>query len=150
VAWRIIGCGTPMSGDDEAGLTVARDLNERGLKAEEHSRDGLALLECWRDGQPTILIDATSSGTQPGTILTVDGAQPIPIAHGWRCSTHHIGIAQALEFGRVLGRLPSRLIVYGIEGRQFSMGSPLSPEVAAACLQVADRIVRLVRSAEID
>jgi hypothetical protein len=65
VSWRIIGCGAPMRGDDEAGLMVARQLSEWGLNAEEHSRDGLALLECWRDGEPTILIDATASGAQP-------------------------------------------------------------------------------------
>jgi hydrogenase maturation protease len=149
VDWRIIGCGAEMRGDDEAGLVVARHIKALGLDAEEHNGDGLDLLESWRHGEPTILIDAISSGARPGTIVTLDGQRPIPIAGAWRCSTHSIGIAQALEFGKAVGCLPSHLILYGIEGCQFAIGSTLSAEVLAACREVASRILELVRSGRI-
>ena len=59
---------------------------------------------------------------------------------GWfRYSTHAFGAAEAIELARVLGRLPRRLIVVGIEGARFDAGVGLSPEVAAAVEDVARR-----------
>ena len=52
-------------------------------------------------------------------------------------STHLIGLADALELARALGRLPPRVVVYGIEGHRFGVGDPVSPAVAAA----VDRVV---------
>jgi hypothetical protein len=36
---------------------------------------------------------------------------------------HHFGLAEAVELARVLDRLPPRLWIYGIEGRQSEQGS---------------------------
>jgi hydrogenase maturation protease len=145
VTWRIIGCGTTFRGDDEAGLLVARQLRTWGLNANEHDRDSLDLIESWQAGECIILIDAIYSGAPPGTIVTLDGCRPAAITDECRCSTHTIAVAQALELARVLGRVPPRLILYGIEGRRFEIGSTPSPEVAVACRQLANRIVTLVR-----
>jgi hydrogenase maturation protease len=77
--------------------------------------------------------------------VILDGRQTVATADVWRCSTHTIGIAQALELAQVLGRLPARLILYGVEGRQFEIGGRPSPEVEEACWQLAYRIVQLAR-----
>ena len=53
-----------------------------------------------------------------------------------------LGVAEASELARALGRLPARTIVYGIEGSRFDTGSPLSPEVEAATQSVAAAIRR--------
>jgi len=42
---------------------------------------------------------------------------------------------------RALGRLPPRLIVYGVEGKAFEAGVGLSPEVKAAVQEVAERVL---------
>jgi hydrogenase maturation protease len=55
-------------------------------------------------------------------------------------SSHHLGLAEALELARAVGRLPRRVVVYGIEGARFEAGDELSPSVAAAAEEVAAAI----------
>ena len=47
-------------------------------------------------------------------------------------STHALGLAEAIEIARSLGRLPTRVRVVGIEGARFDFGRGLSPEVEDA------------------
>jgi hydrogenase maturation protease len=54
-----------------------------------------------------------------------------------------VGLADAIELARALGRLPPRVTVYGIEGERFDTGAPLSDSVAGAI----DEVVALARSA---
>jgi hydrogenase maturation protease len=49
-------------------------------------------------------------------------------------------LAEAISLARVLGRLPERLRVYGIEGRCFEPGTEVSPEVKVAVEEVVRRI----------
>ncbi len=53
-----------------------------------------------------------------------------------RRSTHLLGVADAIELGRALGRLPARLFVLGIEGERFTTGAALSEPAAAAVEQL--------------
>lgn len=55
-------------------------------------------------------------------------------------STHAFSLAEAVELARILGQLPEHLIVYGIEGKEFTSGEGLSPEVAAAVEEVVRRV----------
>ncbi len=55
-------------------------------------------------------------------------------------STHAFSVAEAVELARALDQLPSRLILYGIEGRDFSAGERLSPEVGAAVDELISRV----------
>ena len=41
-------------------------------------------------------------------------------------SSHGFGLAHAVELARALGRLPSRLIVFAIQGETFDYGESLS------------------------
>ena len=49
-------------------------------------------------------------------------------------------LAETVELARALGRLPAQTVVYGIEGGSFAVGEPLTPEVAAAAVRVANAI----------
>ena len=69
--------------------------------------------------------------------------QPLP-PELQRSSTHLLGVAEAVELARALGRLPARTVVYGIEGASFDTGAALSPEAAAAVEVVAAAIRREV------
>jgi hydrogenase maturation protease len=63
------------------------------------------------------------------------------------CSTHAFGVRQAVELARVLNRLPQMLLICGIEGKQFSFGAPLSPEVERSVESVAQQLLELSRPA---
>lgn len=141
----VICCGNAECGDDAAGLLVARRLRSLGIEAEEHSGEGLALLESWRGADCVILVDAVVSGAPAGAISIWD-ARTVPVSRdAFRASTHAFGVAEAVELGRVLKQLPSSLKIYGIEATQFEPGSPPSPEVLAAIEEAACRIAQEVR-----
>lgn len=139
----IIGLGNDFRRDDGAGRVAVRRIKvEVGedLRVIEESGEGAALMDAWQGADLVILIDAVHSGAAPGTIHRFDArAQQIPSAF-FHYSTHAFSIAEAIELARALDQLPPRLIVYGIEGKDFSSGENLSPEVAAAVEEVARQV----------
>jgi hydrogenase maturation protease len=137
---RIIGCGAVGRGDDGAGLLVARRLREFGIEAQEHSGDGLALMESWQGPDAVILIDTVVTGSAAGTVTIWDGKKVPVIGDVLRTSTHAFGVAEAVDLARVLDRMPARLTIYGIEGRRFDPGSAPSTEVIAAAESLARRL----------
>lgn len=139
----IIGVGNPFRGDDAAGLLVARRLKEMGLDSSaviEHSGEGASLMETWKGARAVILIDAVSSGSEPGTIHKLNPVQkplPAPMFHG---STHAFSLPDAIEMARALNELPPHLLVFGIEGLNFQAGAGLSPQVSNALPEVANQV----------
>jgi hydrogenase maturation protease len=55
-------------------------------------------------------------------------------------SSHGFGVAVAIELARALGTLPPHCILYAIEAVDFTSGAALSPAVASAAHDVAERI----------
>jgi hydrogenase maturation protease len=139
----VIGVGNPWRRDDAAGLAVARRLRgtlPAGVELLEREGEPAGLIDAWDGADALWLVDAVSSGAAPGTVHRLDAsAQELP-AGLFRASTHHLGLAEAVELARALGRLPIRTIFYGIEGASFDVGEELTPEVEAAVVRVADAV----------
>jgi hydrogenase maturation protease len=131
----VIGIGNEYAHDDAAGLLVARAFKTQaaeGVEVLEQSGEGAVLMESWTGAGAAIVIDAARSGGPPGGIHRFDaGREGLP-AETFRGSTHAFGLYQAVEVARSLGRLPPRLIVFAIEGRDFTAGIGLSAEVERA------------------
>jgi hydrogenase maturation protease len=107
-----------------------------------HEGEPTALLDVWDGADALWLVDAVSSGSVPGTVHRVDaGTEPLPAAL-FRASSHLVGLGEAVELARTLGRLPRRVVFYGIEGESFEAGDELTPAVAAAVTRVAEAITR--------
>jgi hydrogenase maturation protease len=140
----VAGVGNPDRGDDGVGPTVARRLRGRvpsGVRILERSGDALALIEDWNGIPYVIVIDAMVSISEPGWVHRFDLTKtPLPFGFAPR-STHMFGIAETIELARSLGRLPPQLVAYLVEGEQFDTGTPLSPVVAGAVTEAAERIV---------
>ena len=81
-----------------------------------------------------------SSGTAPGTVHRLDAGEPPSPAAMFGTSTHHLGLAEAVELARALDRLPERLVVFGIEGADSAPGDELTPEVEAGAARAADAV----------
>jgi hydrogenase maturation protease len=138
----VIGVGNDFRGDDAAGLLAARRLRAcRGVRAVEHTGDGLSLMEHWGATDRVVVVDALSSGHAPGTVFRFDATEgPIPGDAGW-ISSHSPGVAEGIETARVLGRLPAALTVYGIEAEHVDPGGRVTPAVAGAVEEVALEIL---------
>ncbi len=141
---RIIGLGNTLVGDDAVGVLAARRLS--GLvagRAEvvEAEMTGLELLDLMQGADMVILIDAARTGQPAGTIHRLD-ASTTPIAASlFAHSTHALNAVEALELARALGRLPGRVLVYGIEAEELGAGRPLSQAVGEALEQVVRQVL---------
>jgi hydrogenase maturation protease len=141
---KVIGVGNRWRSDDAAGLEVIARLRGTlpgGVEVLEREGEPTALIDAWAASDAVWLIDAVSSGAAAGTLHRVDlGEQALPAAM-FRASTHHFGLAEAVELARAVGKLPPKMVVFGIEAERLDLGEGLSPAVADA----VDRAAAAVR-----
>lgn len=146
----LIGVGNEFRGDDAVGLLIARRLTEMnlpGVTVRELSGEGAALMEAWQGADAVFLFDAVFTGKKPaGTIYRMDAhAQTIP-ADFFHYSTHRFGAAEAVELARTLDQLPPRLIIFGIEGKNFDYGAKLSPAVEQTIQEMVNKVILEIKS----
>lgn len=144
----VIGVGNSWSGDDAAGVLVARALRGRvpeGVEVAEHEGEPSALLHLWEGRRLAVVVDAIAGSGAAGEVRCFDVATaPLPTSTAGR-STHAFTVAQAIELARALDRLPPRAYVVGIEGQSFEAGAEVGPEVAMAVAEASERVLALVR-----
>jgi hydrogenase maturation protease len=140
---RIICVGNSWRSDDAAGLAVARQLRaapDKRAEIVEQEGEPTALIDSLEGVDAAWIVDAVSSGAEAGTVHRLDAVEQQLPSGLFGASTHHLGIADAVELARALGKLPSRLIVYGIEGERFDAGNDLTPAVVAAVERVVESL----------
>ncbi len=143
----VIGVGNAYRRDDSVGLHIAREVRTIApgdALVLERSGEGVDLMDCWREADRVILVDAVRSGKSPGAIIELNAsATPIPSDY-FHYSTHAFSIAEAVEMCRALDMLPASIHIIGVEGADFGSGTSMSPAVADAVAPAALRIVRLL------
>jgi hydrogenase maturation protease len=157
----IIGCGNCDRGDDAAGVLVARRLRAlavetlavethgvetHGVEIIEQSGESFSLMDSWIGCEHVILVDATAASGTPGQVRVWNANDDLLPEDIIPRSTHAFGVREAIELARVMTYLPQTLLVYGIEGKQFSLGAPVSPEVERAVETAAQQILELART----
>lgn len=141
----VIGVGNQYRRDDAAGIVVARRLGSGGHSQTivmEHDGEPAGLLDAWDDADVAYVVDAVRGDT-PGRVhrFEVGGGDDARLPPSQpRDSSHALGLGDAVELGRALGRLPPRLILLGIEGTDFHAGEGLSGEVDRAATTVAEKL----------
>lgn len=144
VLLRVIGLGNAWRGDDAAGLHAVRSLRERlgdCVDIIESEGDGLALLDLIQGVPCVILIDAVKGTGRPGDTIRLDISSGARWQKVTPCSTHAMGITDALELARVLGFLPGRLLLYGIELESVEPGRPLSLTVRKGIQSLVEQVI---------
>jgi len=149
----VIGIGQSLRGDDAAGPRAVclwqKSFPETAalpeVRVETLELPGLVLLDFLDGMEAAILVDAIQGSASPGRLHRLHIGDALSFtpdarsAHGW-------GVAETLQLGRVL--YPSlskcRLVMIGLEGKDFAMGAGLSPEVEAALPEAAEAIQREV------
>lgn len=132
----VIGIGNRDRADDALGLVVIDRLQSDhppGVRLAIARGDILKVLDLFEGAHKVIMIDAMCSGTEPGHVLRLeatDAAVKLQLENF--ASTHTVNLAETIELARALGKLPPRLIVYGVEAKDFTLGNGLSPAVEAA------------------
>jgi len=145
----IIGCGNRERSDDGIGILVAERLRELGIEAETRVGEALDLIEAWKTADDVIVVDAMVTGAPVGSVKVWDGRQPLA-SISTTASTHGLGVTEAIELAHVLNRFPTRLRVYGVEGRRFELGIKISPEVKRAVEEVVRKIIAYLSAPPVD
>jgi hydrogenase maturation protease len=140
----VIGVGNPYRGDDGAGPEVAARLRGSAppaVQVLEYDGDPAGLLDLWEGADLAVVIDAVQSrdGTV-GALHRVEVNAQTGMTFAPAVSSHGFGPGEAVLLGRALGRLPRRLVLYGVEGSRFSLGQRLSSGVEASIAALVDRI----------
>jgi len=141
---RIIGCGNRQRSDDMVGILVVEKLRKLGVETSICSGQAVDLIEAWTGDDDVIVVDVVVTGAPVGTVRTWDARQALSSGKAAPASSHGLGVAEAIELARVLGRLPARLQVYGIEGQRFEHGAESSRELASGIEEVVHRIMDLI------
>ena len=140
----VIGVGNPLCGDDAAGRAVIRSLKAAGVptgvELVESDGDPATLIELWQGRGVAVVVDAVRSGVAPGSVhhLELPGMAAVPPG----TSSHGLGLAEAVGIAAAVGRLPRRLVVFGIEAGGCEPGTDLSAPVARAAEALAEEIRR--------
>lgn len=138
---QVLGLGSS-HGDDRAGWEAIQRLQPHlpaGIAAVALS-DPLQMLTRLDGCTRLVIVDACRTGAAPGTILRGAWADGLTSCEP-RASTHGLGVAEALGLAKTLGRLPSEVVLYGIEGESFDPGDNLSAPVRAALPELCRRVL---------
>ncbi len=143
----IIGCGNLLRGDDAVGPVVVRRLLDRGLPAGVEVADGgtsgMDVAFRMRGADRVVLVDACTSGGEPGSIYRMRGedVEQLPPLDG--INLHSFRWDHALAFGRWVLKddYPTDIVVYLIEAASFGFGDPLSELVEAAVDELVDHLL---------
>lgn len=134
----VIGCGNLLRGDDAAGPIVIRELWELG--ANEHARlvdggtAGMDVAFQMRGAEKVILVDACTTGSEPGALFRVPGEEVADIPPPTDIHSHAFRWDHALSFARWLlkDQYPDDVEVWLIEIASADHGADLSPPVREA------------------
>ncbi|HEY52889.1 MAG TPA: hydrogenase maturation protease [Caldilineae bacterium] len=151
----ILGIGNEWASDDGVGPEVVRRLQGRWQKeGREPDREvefsilaqpDLSLLDRIAGYSDLIVVDAVVGGQPPGTIHRETWEPGMLVERGvQRASSHGFGVHELLEMAAVMGKLPPRVQLIGIEIASTEPGQGLSATVAQAVEGVMEELAEMV------
>ena len=129
--------GSDIRADDGVGLHVVRQLENRSFSDSvdivELGTAGLGLLDLVRGYERLILVDAILTGSEPGTVHVLDGADVARASH--LGPGHDADLPTVLALGEKLAgdQMPQEVIVVAVEAVDVkTVSTRLTPAVEAA------------------
>ena len=157
----VLGLGNTLLGDDGVGICLLEELSRNpgwgdGVEFVDGGTQGLALLGRIGNRRALVLLDALSTGTPPGTVSvsrigspacpgTGKTAYPTAELGARRSTTAHEGNAgELLAAAALLGDLPERVFVIGIEPECLRTSCGLSDPVRDAIPRAMEQARALI------
>jgi hydrogenase maturation protease len=149
----IIGCGNLNRNDDAVGVIIAQRLQQYLI---EHPHPDVRIYDCGTAGMEVmfhakgskqlIIIDASSTGSEPGAVFKVPGKELETLPEP-SYNLHDFRWDNALAAGRKIFQddFPQEVTVYLIEAANLSFGLELSPVVEHSANLVFEEITTLIK-----
>lgn len=144
----IIGCGNLLRGDDAAGPVLIRRMWEMGLppgvRCADGGTGGMDVAFQMRGVPRVILVDASHTGSEPGSIFCLPGAEVEQLPPLAGINLHCFRWDHALAFGHWLLKeeYPRDITVYLIEVGTLEFGAELSAPVKTAIETLAAKLLQ--------
>jgi hydrogenase maturation protease len=148
----VIGCGNANRSDDAVGVRVAQALQARlrerpraGVRVYDAGTGGMEVMFQARGVSKLIIVDASRTGSEPGTIYRVPGEE-LEGDHEPGFSLHDFRWDHALAAGRKIFRedFPQDVTVYLVEAGSLELGLDMSEPVRASAQGLIERLGRLI------
>lgn len=131
----VLGLGNTIMTDDGVGPKVIELLQSGGcafppeVELLDGGTLGLDLLPYLEDVQRLIIVDAIETGAAPGRLIRLDG-EDVPVALATRLSAHQMGLKDLLAVAELMGCLPEKIVLVGMQPACLELGTELSPALA--------------------
>lgn len=141
----VICVGNSFRGDDAFGVRVAAELRKHlspDVLLLESDGEPTGLIEAWDGADTVVVVDAVRTGNLPGTVLRRELGHGPLMKSARPESSHPLGVAETIALAGAFGRLPRRLIVWGVEAQVFDAGRPPTNRVIAAIPRLVRGVLR--------
>jgi hydrogenase maturation protease len=149
--YAVLGLGNLIQGDEALGGTIVALLQRDGaalagladpacVELIDGGTVGLGLVPYLVGLDGLVVVDVIDAASQPGTIIDVAGADVL--SHEPVMGVHDLGAEELLGALLFMDGLPRRVRVVGIQPAAITLGTDLSPVVAAGVPALVEAVVR--------
>jgi len=146
----IIGVGNLLLKDEGVGIHVIEELQKEDLPSEVMVLDGgvggIGLLDFFRGASKVLLIDAADIDLEPGAVVRFSPEEVKGKKESPRFSAHEVGLWEVLELAKALDHYPPEVIIIGVQPKEISWGTDLTPEVQAAVPKVLEAVFKEIQA----
>ncbi len=142
----LVGIGNILMGDDGIGVRVVHEIDNRfrlpeGVEVLDGGTSGLELLSYFSGRENVIIVDAVRSGLPPGTVVRIEG-EDVPARFMTKISPHQLGLSDVLAAATIAGKLPAKMVLFGIEPKRVELGLDISEEVGKNIGKLIDAVMQ--------
>lgn len=144
----VIGIGNTLKGDDGIGMILAQKMEEREIppdvKVFDAGTGGMKILHRLKDLEKAIIIDAVRFGGDPGdhVFFSPDEVKSLRESRG----THGTDLLEVLELSERVGEAPEDVLILGIQPKDDSTRSGISPELEKKIPEIMEELDKKVKS----
>ncbi len=129
----LLGLGNILLGDEGVGVHALGMLKDRfdfpdNIEIIDGGTMGLDLLPFIEGRDKLLILDAVNLGKEPGTICIIEDCD-IPSFISTKLSIHQVGLPDVIYALRLLGRVPPRMTLVGIQPETIESGLAMSMSI---------------------
>ena len=144
----VLGIGNILLKDEGIGVRAIEHLKEYDLPKQVELIDGgtatASLFPIFAETDHLIIIDAVKGKMPPGTIYRL-GSNDLMPPKGASISLHDLGLLEALDMAKKIGKAPKSVVIFGIEPKEINWGMELSPEINKKLPQIARLVIEEIK-----